>query len=100
MTDHRTASQEAAARLGVGADHDDVMADAERLLERSEWSERDRLKARNLLDRAKHLGDRPDDEGDRTPADESPQTKTASELAADHLTRQGEGNRRASRGWR
>lgn len=98
MTDRRTASQEAAARLGIGADHDDVLADAERLLDRAEWNERDRLKARTLLDRAKRLGDRPDDEGDDTPADE-PSEKTASELAAEHLTRQSEGNRHASRGW-
>ncbi|WP_404435230.1 hypothetical protein LG322_08705 [Microbacterium aerolatum] len=83
MTDHRTASQEAAARLGIGADYDDVMADAERLLDRAEWSERDRLKARDLLDRAKRLGDRPDDE----PEPEKPERRpaTASEIAAAHM---------------
>ncbi|MGB4777476.1 hypothetical protein [Microbacterium sp.] len=80
MTD-RTASQKAAARLGIGVDHDDIMSDAERLLSRGSWSERDRLKARDLLARARDLDDRDDDdapEPDRRPA-------TASEIAGAHM---------------
>lgn len=86
MTDNN--SKRAAARLGIGADHDDLMGDAERLLSRGEWSERDRLAARSLLARARDLGDREEaaPEPDRRPA-------TASEIAGAHML----GGRRAAR---
>lgn len=85
MTDHN-ASKRAAARLGIGADHDDLMDDAERLLSRGDWSERDRLAARSLLARARDLGDREETTPDRRPA-------TASEIAGAHML----GGRRAAR---
>lgn len=87
MTDN--ASKRAAARLGIGADHGDLMDDAERLLSRGDWSERDRLAARSLLARARDLdGDREETapEPDRRPA-------TASEIAGAHML----GGRRAAR---
>lgn len=87
MTENN-ASKRAAARLGIGADHDDLMDDAERLLSRGDWSERDRVAARTLLARARGLDDREDEkpEPDRRPA-------TASEIAGAHML----GGRRAAR---
>ncbi|GMM94838.1 hypothetical protein [Microbacterium sp. MTN4-26] len=81
MTD-RTASQKAAARLGIGADHDDIMSDAERLLARGSWSERDRLAARSLLARARDLGEREEGSSD---ADDDRRPATASEIAGAHM---------------
>jgi hypothetical protein len=91
----KTASELAAERLGYGLDpHDEVSGDVEELLSRDEWSDADRRAARATIARAKTIGPRPEPE-----KPEPERAKSASELAADRLSRQSERARRTSRGW-